>query len=756
VGTTGHSAFDAYYDAGLSALTSDGTGGPAWSPDGAALAYLDGELAERRAWQIDLQTGQRCELLDVESTRAAIEAEVGIKPQGKGLPFVELAFVRPGVVRAQMDGQTLAIDLATGAITLQPALEAPVRYFDDTRIAAFDPMPVPEVPSPDGEYFLFTRDHNLAVRSTVDGREVFLTQDGCAVNPWRFDVIDPVVTLFTPNPTVVNWSPDGSRIAAYRDDYAGVKTIPQVHNLKRVDEVVYRYFASAGGPLERTTLWVLDVFGRSPVQLDLGDTTDSYLVHAGWVSDGEELLVFRLSRDCKTADIFLANAKSGVVRHVFSESGETFLRTFHDVYTGRKLGLWIAPDRSHWVWASERSGFNQLYLYNLEGTLLRQLTEDDFPVQYVSRIDLEHVYFTAHSDRQRPYDSHLHRVAMNGGTAEKLTEDQGVHTAQFSPVGDFFIDTWSRPDQPPASTLRRADGTLVALLSTSNKNRLNEIGWVPPREFTVNAADDQTELWGTMFFPNDFDQNETYPLIEHIYGGPYWAVAPHTFEHLWYTKWSQALAQLGYVVVMVDARGTPGRSKAFHDFIVNNWTGSIDDHAEAMGRLAAREGFLDATRIGIFGHSWGGYFAFRCLSDRPDIYKAAVSYAPAFDVYAALYYESYLGFPQYNRRAYEAAETFPRARDLQGALMLACGTGDHFQWSDTVKMAESLIQAEKQYEFVVLPGQAHFFDPSHDRHFWRKVANFFMRHLQPASHYESLWAADEWVAMPTQQTTPRW
>jgi dipeptidyl aminopeptidase/acylaminoacyl peptidase len=703
MGTIGHAAFDAYYDGGLTGLISGGTVAPVWSDDGKRLSYVDGATA----WEVDLQSGERCEL-----------------PQPPAGP-------PPGPV-------------------------AP-REFLSERLGVFDPLPVLEMPSPDGAYLLSTTEHNIVVRSTVDGRELALTQDGTPENRWRLDVVDPVIVLFTPGLAVTNWSPDGSRIAVYRDDYSGMGTIPQVHNLKSSDEIVYRYCAPAGGTLERTTLYALDLYGRPPVKIDLGDTTDQLVMYASWMSGGRELLILRVSRDCKKADVLVANATTGRARLVLSEEGDTFVRIFHDVYTGRKTGLWVVPDGKHLLWRSERSGTNQLYMYDLEGSLVRQLTSAEYPVDYVQRIDDEFVYFTAHSDRRRPYDVHLQRVPLAAGEVETLTENTGMHSVQFSPGGAFFVDTWSRPDQPPSSVLRRADGTLVSGLSVADRSRLDELGWVPPREFTVTAADGETELWGTMFFPNDFDENETYPIIEHIYAGPYWLVAPHSFEHLWYTKWSQALAQLGYIVVMLDSRGTPERNKQFHDFIVDNWAGSIDDHAEMIRQLAERESFIDGDRVGVIGHSWGGYFTFRALTDRPDVYKHGISVSPAFDVFApvSVLYECYMGFPQENRAVYDAAQTFPLVEKLPGDFMIVCGPIDHVTWPDAVKMAEALIRAGKPHEFVVVPEQGHFFDPAHDRHFWRKVAEVFGRNLQGRGEHESV-LADAEPLPALEQTTPPW
>jgi dipeptidyl aminopeptidase/acylaminoacyl peptidase len=305
-----------------------------------------------------------------------------------------------------------------------------------------------------------------------------------------------------------------------------------------------------------------------------------------------------------------------------------------------------------------------------------------------------------------------------------------VHGGMFSPTGEFVIDTWSTPAHPPRSVLRRSDGTHLADLSTADTSQLD---WTPPQQFTVTAADGETELWGVMFFPADFDPAKTYPLVEFVYGGPQIAVAPHDFSGGMFGKDARALAQLGYVTVVLDARGTPERSKAFHDVVWKDWTaGLVPDHAGAIEQLKARHDFLSDARVGVIGHSWGGYSAFRLSAERPDVYTAAVSSAPGYDPFSSVLYECYLGFPQTDRAAYEKANCFPLAARMEAAFMLACGTSDHVTWTDSIKMSDALIRAGKHHEFVVLPEQYHGYASGHDSYYWQKVQRFFAQHLQRA------------------------
>ncbi|WP_031467202.1 S9 family peptidase [Sciscionella sediminilitoris] len=736
--TTGHTGFDRFAE-GLGDLVTGGAILPAWSPDGTALAFLEGTPQNRTGRLVDLRTGENRPLFaDVEALREAIREATGQTPPGRGLPFEHIGFAGPRTVSTVVGEIPVLIELDSGAVT-RVAAERPLdRYYGlahSVRLTPqeflrsmplVDPVKARELASPDGTMFVSAAGGNILLRSAADNRTAALTTDGTPEREYRFDLVDPQLAALGLATPVCNWSPDGSRLAAYRVDNRGVHRSPQVHNLKREDEVVHRYHAQAGGRLERTALVVLDIYGRAPVWLDLGETTDTYPVHAAWLPSGDQLVVFQLSRDCRRAEVLLADTKTGATRSLFSEESETFLRIHHDVYFGRKIGLFLTPDGTRLLWLSERSGWKHLYRYDFETGTLGPLTEGEWPVDYVHRIDGEYAYFTAHSDQERPYDLHLARVPLAGGPVEELSDQPGVHEMMFAPGGAAFVDTWSTPAEAPRSVLRAPDGSLRCELSAPDTSRLE---WTPPQEFTATAADGETELWGTLFFPADFDENGKYPLVEYVYGGPQIAVAPHSFDNS-FARTPQALAQLGYVTFVVDGRGTPERSKAFHDVVYRDWAGGlVPDHAAVVEQLKSRHAFLSEVKAGVIGHSWGGYSAFRLAAERPDVYAAAVSSAPGFDPYSSVLYECYLGFPQEEADAYRKAELYPLAGKLAAEFMLVCGTIDHATWSDSIKMSEALIRAGKTHEFVVLPGQMHGYDAVHDGYFWRKVGEFFRTHL---------------------------
>jgi len=594
-----------------------------------------------------------------------------------------------------------------------------------------DPIEVPELLSPDGRRFIGLDGGNIYARSTKDGRRFPLTTDGTPEHEWRFDWAAPEAVALGLQTPVANFSPDGARLAAYRVDFTGVARLPQTHYLKRNDEVLHRYHCKAGGVLERVTLHLVDLYDRPSVEVDLGDTTDTYPVFGGWLPDGSEVVVFLMSRDCRRVDVLAADARTGRTRHLFTEEGETFVRIQHDVYYERKLGLTVLPDGI--LWLSERSGWNHLYRYDLEGNLVAQLTDGDFRVDGVVGLADGFVYLTARTDTERPYDVHVCRVPLAGGELEVLTGDvPGVHAALLSPTGKALLDTVSTVTTVPTTFLRTADGTLVREVFRPDTTAVDALGLTPAEEFTVKAADGETDLWGVLLKPRDFDPSKSYPVIEYVYGGPQLVAAPHGWVLSPMGVRAQAMSELGACVVFLDGRGTPGRSKAFHDTVYKDWAGTlVADHAAAITQLTERHSFLDATRVGVTGGSWGAYTSTRLLADRPDVYAAAVSFAPGYDPYSSVLYECYLGLPQDpgGQAVYDAANVLDRAPFVTRPLLLAGGTSDHATWSDAIKMSENLIQAGVDHDFVVLPEQYHGFDLVHERFFYRKLAAFFARHL---------------------------
>jgi dipeptidyl-peptidase-4 len=736
-----NAAFDAYGK--LGELVTDAMIVPAWSPDGKVMGFVTGPAENRRAWRVDLETGEKTDLFDTARLRAAVKAATGVTPAGEGSPFAYFGFVAANTIAFAVGADQLTVDLDSYEAHVAPKSSPTDDHMGTSELArrtarAFKrrwplatPQDATEVTSPDGQWLLSIQNGNVALRSGYDGRSVILTDDGAPEVEWNFDWAMPGLAALGLDAPVTNWSPQSDRIAVYKTDFRGVAQWVQPHYLKRFDETVFPHAASAGGVLETATLHILDVATHRTTAIDLGDTRDTYPVFAGWLPDGSGLVIFQMSRDCSRVDIKLADSKTGAVRPLFTEQNDTFLRIHHNVYFGRKLGLSLTPDGKHILWLSDRDGYSHIYKYDLDGTLVGQLTSGDWPVDQVSRVLGDHVYFTAHSDPARPYDLHFCRVPLAGGAMQQLTSAPGKHTAIVAPNGRVFLDTHSAPDREPATELRRIGGELLnGEINKADISKLQQVGFVYPEQFVAKAADGVTDLWGVMYKPHDFDPAKKYPLVEYIYGGAQIAVVDHGFPSFMGAM-AMRVAQLGCIVTMLDARGTPERGRAFHDAIYRDMAGAlVADHAAGIRQLVERYPFIDGERVGITGGSWGGYASTRCLIEAPDVYKVAVSQAPGYDPYASVLYECYLGLPQTNPAAYQAANVIALAPKLDRPLMIACGTADQMCWRDAMQMSEALIRAGKDFDFVVLPDQGHGFDSVHNDFYNRKLAAFFDQHLK--------------------------
>jgi dipeptidyl aminopeptidase/acylaminoacyl peptidase len=564
-----------------------------------------------------------------------------------------------------------------------------------------------ETPSPDGERFLGEVGHNLALRWGVDDRTEALTADGTAGRPWSAEE--------------ARWAPDGYRLAVRRQDLRGVHQVPLVHWLKPREEVEWIPVAKTGGRLPRTELHVLDTLSRETVALDTGAGRwgdEAYLHLLGWTGDGGEVLFLRMERRFDHLRLVAADPRTGASRVILEEGSETFLFGLRFEFHWPQLFTPL-PGGDRFLWLSERDGWSHIYLYDLQGKVHRQLTHGDFPVLEVVAVEdgpEGWVYFLASADRQRPYDVHLYRVPLAGdGSAppQQLSEAPGVHAVRMAPDRQAFLDTHSSPSRPPRTELWRIEeggSAGVAMLGETPRAPLEALGWRPPEPFMALAADGSTPLHGLLFKPFDFDPGERYPVVDYIYNGPFATWTPRTFFS-GVGLYAQALAQRGFVVVVVDGRGTPGRGKVFQDVVHGRFgQHEVADHAAVLRALAARRPYLDLHRVGIIGGSWGGYFVLRALLTEPELFRVGVALNPVVDLidHNATAIEGYMGLPQDNPEGYAAASNLALAAQLQGELMVLHSTADrNATFSATMKLAHVLMTAGKHFRLVVLPEASH-------------------------------------------------
>jgi dipeptidyl aminopeptidase/acylaminoacyl peptidase len=634
------------------------------------------------------------------------------------------------------------VDGVTGKVTphaLEPAeaaarASAAPRSFWRTKYL-MEPRQADEVPSADGSWFARVDEGNIVLRRLGDDAGVAFTTDGTPEFGW--DIEAPLFPLTADsrgerlplNP----WSPRGEWLFAVKLDRRKVPDFPVVDHLKSGVEYSLLKVQQAGGPMDIAHPSIIDVRRRETRPLELGNTEDQFFALLGWLPDGSEVLFARYARGFKSVDVLAGNPSTGAVRTVISEKAATFVAHQYEVIFFCDTHATLLPDGSGIIWRSARSGWNHLYLYGIDGELKRALTQGEFPVIDVLGVDREDgwIYFNAHHDQKRPYDTHLCRVRASDDRIERLTPLDGQNHISLSPSLKTFTVVNSRPDRPFRTDFHASDGKHLAAVQSADITALAALGYVMPEEFTVLAADGVTELWGVMYKPIDFDPAKKYPLIDHIYGGPQLTMAQHDFDlgANGRKRLDRALAQLGYIVISLDARGTPERSKPFQDVVHGNLgRHEIPDHVAAIQQLARRHDFIDLDRIGVWGHSWGGYFAIRAMAQAPDTFRVGVAAAPSSDSRYGFHSEPYIDLPSRASAAYDYADLYPWARAITGRLLLAVGTADPLH--NAMKMVSSLIDAGVDHELVALPGAEHTFRGKNEEYFLHKLVVHFETHLK--------------------------
>ena len=612
---------------------------------------------------------------------------------------------------------------------------------------------VSEVTSPDGKWVAFTRGDNVWVRELATRKETQLTTDaqpdfGYAKPTGCCQQVTVVVQKREQRPVLV-WSPDSRRIATYKMDERGVRRMYLLET-KSPAAVLHTYpYALPGDSIvPRYDTYILDVASRTAVKVDRPPqtavnttccwlTADSVVKDIRWDAQGDHLFMTYGRRGFKQLDLLEVDAATGEARPVAHETSKTFVET--NLASGG-IPNWrpIHHDRDV-VWFSERDGWAHLYLLDGQtGAVEHQITRGPWTVGDVLRVDETNgwVYFTGRGREpgRDPYFRHLYRAKLDGSAITLLTPENADHEVFFSPSGAYFVDNYSRLDALPVSLLRRADGTVVRELQRADASRLFALGWKMPVPFTVKARDGVTNLYGLMYAPSHVDPARRYPIIDNIYPGPQVGPIGNRSFSSSIRGTNAGLAELGFYVVVLDAMGTPFRSKAFHDSYYGNMgDNGIPDHIAAITQLAARYPGIDVSRVGIYGHSGGGFSSTDAILRYPDFFKVAVSGAGNHDnrSYDYTWGEKYQGLL---KRTSDSTDSFDSqanwrlASHLTGHLLLLYGTmDDNVSPVNTQLLINELIKANKDFDSLELPNRNHGF--ATEPYAIRKTWDYFVRYL---------------------------
>ncbi len=685
---------------------------------------------------VDAETLVKNPAFDHERLAASLSAAAGQKYGAATLPFNAISFMdnekaiefslepfpnRQGAnVRFGSDGARWRCDLSNYTCKKLDAAnqrgrgpaDGPPRGIPGPQ---YDRPPSEPKTSPDGKWEALINGYNVYVRAKGKREAAPLSFDGSEGNYYAL-------------PSLV-WSPDSTRLAIYRVRPGYHRRIEHVESSPE-DQLQPKYssmdYAKPGDALDQPQPVVFQVEPRKQIVIDNALFPNPYnLSRPEWRKDSRAFTFEYNQRGHQVYRVIEVDAASGTPRAVISEEPKTFF-----CYSGKKY-RYDAADGKEVVWMSERDGWNHLYLYDgVSGKIKNQITKGNWVVRGVDKVDEEtrQVWFQASGmyPGRDPYFVHYYRINLDGTGLTPLTEADGNHTVVYSQDKKYYVDTWSRVDQPPAAELRRtSDRKVLMEVERGNIEELLKTGWRPPEGFTSLARDGKTDIWGVIIRPMNFDPSKKYPVIENIYAGPQGSFVPKTFST---QAGMQSLAELGFIVVQIDGMGTANRSKAFHDAAWKNLgDAGFPDRILWHKAVAAKYPYYDVSRVGIYGTSAGGQNSLGGLLFHPEFYKVCVSACGCHDnrMDKIWWNEQWMGWPL--GPEYAAASNVDNAHKLQGRLLLILGEMDaNVDPASTMQVVNALIKSNKTFDLLVIPGAGHGPGGVYGE---RKRNDFFVHHL---------------------------
>lgn len=582
--------------------------------------------------------------------------------------------------------------------------------------------------SPDGSKVAFVRNNNLFY-VTLDGmKEVQVTDDGefnhiiNGTTDWVYEEEFSFVEGF-------EWAPDGNKIAYYRFDESEVKE----YNLQFWAGLLYPYdyrykYPKAGETNSKVEIWTYDLASRHKVKADIGEETDIYIPRITWTADPNMLSIRKLNRLQNHLQLLHANATTGKTHLVLEEKTKTYIdiEVLDDLtYLG---------DGKQFIYTSESAGFKHLYLYSIDGKLIRKLTSGDYDVSQFMGLDQKNkiCYYT--STEVSPLERHFYSVSFDGRRKSKLSAMQGTHDINMSPDCQFYIDHHSSASRPTIVTLYRTKKNSPVKVLERNEELVSKAGEynVVPKEFFSFKGADGTMLNGYMLKPADFDSARTYPVMVYQYSGP----GSQEAEDAWAGRhfyFHQLLAQKGYIVAVIDPRGTGGRGEHFKK-VTYKQLGKyeLEDHLAGARYLASLK-YVDGDRLGIWGWSYGGYMSSLALTKGAGVFKLGIAVSPVTNwrFYDTIYTERFLQTPQLNPDGYDLNSPLTYAEKLDGHFLLIHGTGDdnvHVQ--NSIVLQDALVNAGKHFESFFYPDKHHGIQGAETRrHLYNMMLSFIEKNL---------------------------
>jgi dipeptidyl aminopeptidase/acylaminoacyl peptidase len=700
------------------------------------LIYQNSVKGGQEFIRVDIATKEKSSAFDQEKLAISLSSVLGKDISAYKLPFYNYEYVNNNKsIEFNIEGDHYQYNLENYSLEKIKTAKQRVKRI--------------EFVSPNGKLAAYIDNYNLWLRDLHSGKKTQLTFDGIKDYGYATNNAGWIKN----DKPVLKWSPDSKKIATFQQDARGVGEMyltstaighPSLEAWKYAlpgDKIIFqieRIIIHLGPKPKIVRLKMDPDFQRSTTTDHIANRNGEFL-DTEWSDDSNTLSFVSTSRDHKIAHLQIANIKTGQVTSILKEKVETYFES------GVRAENWfVLKESNEVIWFSEKDNWGHLYLYDLTSKELKnQITKGEWAVQQVLNVDKEkrQIIFTAGGKEEgNPYHKYLYKVDFDGTNLINLTPEKGDHSIIPSENYEYFVDTYSSTVNPPISVIQNLKGEKVMDLETSDISELIENGWVEPIEFSVKARDSVTDLFGLLYLPSHYDESKSYPVLNYIYPGPQsGSVGNYSFRAA--RRDNQALAELGFVVVAVDAMGTPGRSKSFHDAYYGNMgDNGLPDNITTIKQLALQYKGMDISRVGIWGHSGGGFASTGAILRYPEFYDVAVSSSGNHDNrnYEADWGEKWHGILAEGQLEdkgdgtsnYDSQANQLLAENLQGKLLITHGSmDDNVPPSNTMLVVEALIKANKDFDFIMFPNQRHGYG-NMTNYMTRRKWDYFVKHLK--------------------------
>ncbi|PQA55022.1 S9 family peptidase [Siphonobacter curvatus] len=678
-----------------------------WQENGTSLVYMIQTTKGKEYIQVDGQTGKRSNAFDQEGLARQLGQALGKTIPAYQLPIQSLKRTPTGF---SFDAEGSQWTYDAGQLRKKGSLSTLNRYWGDRSRGE----QVRRLYTPDSSHSAIIKNYNVYIRNERSKEEFPMSFDGSEGEYYSSDL---------------RWSPDGTKLAGTKTR----KNTPHLIYLIRSSptdqlqpKLETRNYLKPGDalPIQEPVLFDITSRKQLPIAMDL--IAQQYeLSDPDWRADSKTFTLEYNQRGHQVYRVLEVEASTGRIRPLIEEKSKTFID-----YSGKRFRH-DTPDGREIIWASERDGWNHLYLYDAaKAQVKNQITKGNWVVRNVVHVDdaKRTILFAASGQTpdEDPYYLHYYQINFDGKGLKALTPEVAQHEVMFSPDFSTFVDTYSRINQAPVTVLRKTtDGSIITTLEKADLTEWEKAGWKAPEPFVAKARDQQTDIHGIIIRPTNFDPSRKYPVIEMIYAGPQSAFVPKAFST---NTAMHELAELGFVVVQIDGMGTSNRSKAFHDVCWKNLKDAgFPDRILWMKAAAQKYPYLDLERVGVYGTSAGGQNAAGAVLFQPDFYKVAVASCGCHDnrMDKMWWNEQWMGYPIGPQ--YAECSNVTHADQLRGELLLIVGEmDDNVDPSSTYQLADALIRANKNFELVVVPNMGHSAGGDFGE---RKRRDFFVRHL---------------------------